>query len=47
MEILNPEFQISNKLKLPIPKLMKRVFYDLVLCHWVIGYYLVIGACLQ
>jgi hypothetical protein len=37
MEIPNPKFQNPNKLQLPINKLMKRVFYELILCQLVIG----------
>jgi hypothetical protein len=32
----NSKFQNPNKLQLPTPKLKKRVFYDLILSHWVI-----------
>jgi hypothetical protein len=52
MEIPNPKFQNPNKLQLPIPKLMRRLFHDLILRHLaiglldIIGYYLSIGACL-
>jgi hypothetical protein len=37
MEIPNPKFQNPNKLQYPIPKLMKKLSHDLILCHLVIG----------
>ncbi len=31
------KFQNPNKLQYPIPKLMKKLSHDLILCHLVIG----------
>jgi hypothetical protein len=37
MEIPNPKFQNPNKLQRPIPKLIRKLSYDLILYHLVIG----------
>jgi hypothetical protein len=37
MEIPNPKFKNPNKLQLPIPKLIRKLSYGLILYHLVIG----------